>query len=445
MATTNQEKYLFSTQALPKVAWAKGVYLYDTEGKQYFDASGGPAVFAIGHGNEEVNAAVTRQMAQFAHGYRYNFTSDPLEQLQEMIGRLCGGGLRHMLFVGSGSEAMESALKIALQYQQAIGQTKRTRFIARQQSYHGNSLGALSVSGYPKRRAMFAGSLLDVSFVSPANAYRPPEGLSVAEIADFCANELEQEILRLGAETVCAFVFEPIVGAAGGVVPAPPGYAQRMRAVCDRYGVVMIADEVMCGSGRSGTWRALGHDGVEPDIMTVAKGLGAGYIPLGAAIYHHKLAEPIFTAHGDLMTGHTFTGHSTACAAAVAVQQIVEREGLVAKVAREGEWLQATLRAELGDHPYVGDIRGRGFFIGVEFVADKGEKRPFSPTHQLAACIRAATLDAGLICYPVGGIIDGVHGDAAILAPPYNITQTEMEELVDRFVTAVRGVLQTVA
>lgn len=445
MSTANQEKYLFSTQALPKVTWAKGVYLYDTDGKQYFDASGGPAVFAIGHGNEEVNAAVTQQLAQFAHGYRYNFTSDPLEQLQAIIGRLCGGGLHHMLFVGSGSEAMESALKIALQYQQAIGQTGRTRFIARRQSYHGNSLGALSVSGYPKRRAMFAGSLLDVSFVSPANAYRPPEGLAADDIADFCAHELEQEILRLGAETVCAFVFEPIVGAAGGVVPAPPGYAQRMREVCDRYGVVMIADEVMCGSGRSGTWRALAHDGVEPDIMTVAKGLGAGYIPLGAAIYHRKLAEPIFAAHGDLMTGHTFTGHTTACAAAVAVQRIVEREGLLAKVAQEGEWLQATLRAELGDHPYVGNIRGRGFFIGVEFVEEKGEKRPFSPDHQLAARIRAATLDAGLICYPVGGIIDGVQGDAAILAPPYNITQTEMEEMVDRFVTAVRGVLQAVA
>lgn len=443
MSTSNSENHLFTTRALPKIASGKGVYLYDTDGKQYFDASGGPAVFALGHGNEEVNAAVTRQMAHFAHGYRYNFTSDPLEQLQEIIGRLCGGGLTHTLFVGSGSEAMESALKIALQYQQAIGQTSRTRFIARQQSYHGNSLGALSVSGFPRRRAMFSGSLLDVSFVSPANAYRPPAGRTATDIADFCAHELEQEILRLGAETVCAFIFEPIVGAAGGVVPAPPGYAQRMREVCDRHGVVMIADEVMCGSGRVGTWRALAYDGVEPDIMTVAKGLGAGYIPLGAAIYHHRLAEPIFATHGDLMTGHTFTGHTTACAAAVAVQTIVAREGLLAKVAREGEWLQEALRAELGDHPHVGDIRGRGFFIGVEFVAERGEKRPFSPTHQLAARIRAATLDAGLICYPVGGIIDGTHGDAAILAPPYNITQTEMEEMVDRFVTAVRAVLST--
>jgi adenosylmethionine-8-amino-7-oxononanoate aminotransferase len=292
------------------------------------------------------------------------------------------------------------------------------------------------------RRRPFEGSLLDVTFLSAANAYRPPAGLTVAEIADYCAAELEAEILRVGVERVSAFIFEPVVGAAGGVVPAPPDYARRMLEVCRKYGVLMIADEVMCGCGRTGTWRALAYDGVEPDLMAVAKGLAGGYIPLGAAVFQQHIGQTILEKQGQFLTGHTFSGHTAACAAGVAVQKIVEREKLVEKVAVRGEWLKQTLRAELGDHPYVGDIRGRGFFMGVEFVADRETKRPFEPSLQLFGRIRSQTLANGLICYPVGGIVDGYAGDAVILSPPYNASGAELEEVVDKFVLSCQAVLE---
>jgi adenosylmethionine-8-amino-7-oxononanoate aminotransferase len=226
-------------------------------------------------------------------------------------------------------------------------------------------------------------------------------------------------------------VFEPVVGAAGGAVPAPAGYAKRIREICDRYGVLMIADEVMCGAGRCGTWRALEHDGVEPDIMSVAKGLAGGYLPLGVAVYHERVAGPIVQRYGAPLTGHTFTGHTAACAAGVAVQRIVEREGLVERVAREGAKLKQTLQDRLGSRNYVGNIRGRGFFIGVELVADKATKEPFDPAQQINIKVRERTFANGLICYPTGGNIDGIRGDQIILAPPYNATASELEEIVD--------------
>jgi adenosylmethionine-8-amino-7-oxononanoate aminotransferase len=415
---SNTDSALFSTAALPTVAWGKGSYVYDRDGQKYLDGSGGPAVYCLGHGNEEVNEAIKAQLDRIAHGYRYNFTSEPLEELQRIVARQSGGGLNQMIFVTSGSEAVESCLKVALQYHDAIGQKSRRRFIARQRSWHGDSLGALSVSGHVGRRRPFEGSLLDVSFMSSANAYRPPAGLTADEIADYCAAELEQEILRLGPETVSAFIFEPVVGAAGGIVPAPPNYARRMWEVCHQYGVLMIADEVMCGCGRTGTWRALEYDGVEPDLMAIAKGLAGGYIPLGAAVFQQHIGQTTLEKQGQFLTGHTFSGHTAACAAGVAVQNIIEREKLVEKVAADGEWLKETLRSALGHHPHVGDIRGRGFFIGVEFVADREEKRPFDPALKLFTRIRAQTLANGLICYPVGGIVDGIAGVAVILSPP---------------------------
>jgi adenosylmethionine-8-amino-7-oxononanoate aminotransferase len=441
---SNNESALFSTAGLPTVAWGKGSYVVDRDGKKYLDGSGGPAVYCLGHGNEEVNEAIKAQLDRIAHGYRFNFTSEPLQELEAIIARRCGGGLNQTIFVTSGSEAVESCLKIALQYHDAIGEKTRRHFIARQRSWHGNTLGALSVSGHVMRRRPFEGSLLDVSFMSPANAYRPPEGLAADEIADYCAHELEQEILRLGAETVSAFIFEPVVGAAGGVVPAPPNYARRMLEICRKYGVLMIADEVMCGCGRTGTWRALEYDGVEPDLMSVAKGLAGGYIPLGAAVFQQHIGQTILEKQGQYLTGHTFSGHTLACAAGVAVQTIVEREKLVEKVAISGEWLKKTLQAELSLHPHVGDIRGRGFFVGVEFVADKETKRPFDPSLKLFTRLRTQTVANGLICYPVGGIVDGVMGDAVILAPPYNASNVELEEIVDKFVTSFNEVMAVV-
>lgn len=434
-------RHIQATGDLPKVAWAKGSYVYDADGKQYIDGSGGPAVYCIGHSNAEVNAAIKDQLDRIAHGYRYNFSSDALEELSDIISRRCGGTLNHMVYVTGGSEAVESCLKLALQYHAARGEMSRRRFIARERSWHGNTLGALSVSGFLERKRAFEGSLLEVSHLSPANAYRPIAGAAAETLGAACAQELEDEILRLGPEKICAFIFEPVVGAAGGCVPAPSGYAKRVREICDRYGVLMIADEVMCGAGRTGTWRALEHDGVEPDIMSVAKGLAAGYLPLGAAVYTDKVAEAIHGRHGAPMTGHTFTGHTACCAAGVAVQKIVEREKLVERVHAMESTLRAMLAEATADIEAVGDIRGRGFFQALELVAGRETKTPFPAERKLFMKIRQQAFANGLICYPVGGNVDGVNGDVVILAPPYNASEAELTEIVEKTARSIRQVL----
>ncbi len=425
---------IHATGNMPKIAWAKGTYVYDTDGKQYIDGSGGPAVYCIGHGNTEVNDAIKAQLNRVAHGYRYNFTSDALEELTDIIRARCGGTLNHMVYVTGGSEAVESCLKLALQYHFARGDISRHRFIARERSWHGNTLGALSVSGFLERKAAFAGSLLDVSHLSPANDYRPigqDNGLA-------CAQELEDEILRVGPEKIAAFIFEPVVGAAGGCVPAPKGYAKRIREICDQYGVLMISDEVMCGAGRTGTWRALENDGVAPDIMAVAKGLAAGYLPLGVAIYSEKVSQAI----GHMpQTGHTFTGHTACCAAGVAVQKIVAREKLVERVAANEQKLQSMISDALSGIDAVGDIRGRGYFQAVELVANRVTKKPFAAEHKLFMHIRAQAFENGLICYPVGGNADGVNGDVIILAPPFNASDAELTEIVEKLGKSVKQVL----
>ncbi len=428
---------IHSTTTLPKVVWAKGSYLTDVNGKQYIDGSGGPAVYCIGHANTEVNDAIKAQLDRIAHGYRYNFTTDALEELTEIVRKACGGTLKHMVYVTGGSEAVESCLKLSLQYHAARGEMSRRRFIARERSWHGNTLGALSVSGFLERKAAFEGSLLEVSHLSAANDYRPigePNGAA-------CAQELENEILRLGPEKVAAFIFEPVVGAAGGCVPAPAGYARRIRDICDKYGVLMIADEVMCGAGRCGTWRALEFDGVEPDIMSVAKGLAAGYLPLGVAIYTDKVADPIMRVYGAPMTGHTFTGHTACCAAGVAVQKIVQRENLLAKVRANEPKLKKMIADALSGVEAVGDIRGRGHFIATELVVDRKTRKPFDASHKLFMHVRQQALENGLICYPVGGNADGINGDVVILAPPYNSTDAELAEMVDKMARSIKQVL----
>jgi adenosylmethionine-8-amino-7-oxononanoate aminotransferase len=432
-------------QQLPKIAYGQGCYLFDSDGKRYIDGSGGPAVFSLGHAHPEVNAAIKDQLDRVAHGYRYTFTSDPLEELTAMIAESCAhggsGGLKHMTFCSSGSEAIESCLKIALQYHASLGKPERCRFIARERSWHGNTLGALSISGFRDRRAAFEGALMPASLLSPANTYRPPAGVLPEDVAAFCANELEQEILRLGPETVAAFIFEPVVGAAGGCVPAPPTYAKRVREICDRYGVLLIADEVMCGAGRTGTWRALQHDGVEPDIMSVAKGLGGGYVPLSAAIYHEKLRGPMYQRHGGLLTGHTFTGHTLACAAGVAVQKIVRRDNLLEKVRENGILLKRMLSDALGAKPYVGDIRGRGYFLCVEIVANRDTKAPYPRDRMIYQRVNRQAFENGLIVYPVGGNADGKNGDIVIVSPPYIATQEELVEIVEKLAKTLTQVM----
>ncbi len=442
MKKTPDQDLFFGTSTLPKVVRGQGSYLWDSTGKQYIDGSGGPAVYCIGHANAEVNRAICDQLGALAHGYRYNFTTDALEELTGIVRARCGGTLREMVFVTGGSEAVESCMKIALQYQTAIGQKSRRVFISRERSWHGNTLGALGLSGFAERTAAYEGAFIPSVKISPANAYRPVAGATAETAGAAAAAELEAAILRVGPEKVAAFVFEPVVGAAGGCVPAPDGYAKAVREICSRHGVLMISDEVMSGAGRCGHWRALERDGVEPDIMSVAKGLAGGYQPLGAAICTTKVWEAIRAKDGAFGTGHTFTGHTAACAAGVAVQKIVEREGLVARVAANEPRLKGWLADGLAGLEAVGDIRGRGHFIAVELVADRATKAPFPAARKLFMKVRAQGMENGLICYPVGGNVDGVNGDIVIFAPPYNCTDDELTEIVDKGARSIRQVLQ---
>ena len=427
--------------ALPRIARGAGSYLYDTAGRRYLDGSGGPAAFSIGHGNREVNAAIAAQLEQVACGYRYLFSSEPLEELTRLLLALSGPEFGHIVYSGSGSEAVESALKVALQYWDARGLPRKKHFIARERSYHGNTLGALSVSGFRERRRPFEGSLLDVSFVSAANAYRPLGGLAGAALVEALAAELDARIEALGAERVAAFVYEPVVGAAGGAVPAPAGYARAVREVCARHQVLVIADEVMCGAGRCGTWRALAHDQVVPDIMAVGKGLAGGYIPLAATILSRQVGEAILAAHGAILTGHTYSGHTAACAAALAVQRIIQREELVTQVRVRGERLRAELRAALEHFAEVGDVRGRGYLIGVEFVRDRASREPLPAERAFSQALGRTAFADGLIIYPCAGNVGGSSGDTVIVAPPYNAADAELAELIEKLSGAVARTL----
>lgn len=431
-------------EALPRIAHGRGAHLWDVTGKRYVDGSGGPAVYCLGHGDPRVNAAIADQLGRIAHGYRYLFSSDPLEELAALLARLAGGDLAEAVFVTGGSEAVESAMKLALQYHFVRGEPERTRFIARERSWHGNTLMATALSGHAERRAPFERALPAVGRVSAANALRPPPGVAAGDLVRHLAAELEAEILRTGPDRVAAFVHEPVVGAAGGVLPAPPGYAEAVTEVCRRHGVLVIADEVMCGSGRSGTWRAGASDGPEPDILAVAKSLSGGYLPLGAALYSRRIGAAFRAAGTGPMTGHTYTAHTACLAAGLAVQRIVEAEGLVARVARRGPDFMAELRRRLARLDAVADVRGRGFFVGIELVADRARLLPFDPALRLHARVRAEGLARGLISYPVGGTVDGRAGDVVILAPPFNATDADLEEIAGKTEAAIAAALAAV-
>jgi adenosylmethionine-8-amino-7-oxononanoate aminotransferase len=433
----------FGIEKLPKIVRGSGSYLFDAAGKRYLDGSGGPAVFSLGHAHPEVNAAIARQLDQVAHGYRYLFTSSALEELSALLLQACGGHFKDIIYGSSGSEAVESALKIALQYFAARDLMKKRRFISRRRSWHGDTLGALSISEFAERRRSFEGSLLQSCFVSAANAYRPPPGVAQRDLAAHLAAELEHTIVSLGPDNVAAFVFEPIVGAAGGVVPAPAGYAVAIQEVCRKYDVLLIADEVMCGSGRSGAWRALEHDAVVPDIMCVAKGLAGGYVPLSATLVTAPVAAAIHAAHPAYQTGHTFTGHTAACAAGLAVQRIIERDRLLDRVQSAGAVLRSALREALSIFDQVGDVRGRGYFIGLEFVRERSSKTPFPKSRAMSYDIAARAFADGLICYPCSGNVNGVDGDTIIISPPYNASDSELEELVTKLTRAVTAALES--
>lgn len=429
-----------SLHSTPMVASrAQGAYIFDAQGKPYLDACGGAAVSCLGHAHPDVLAAMHRQIDRLAYAHTSFFTSDAVEQLAEHLTRTAPGELNYAYFVSGGSEAVETALKMARQYFVEIGQPSRTRFIARQQSYHGNTLGALAVGGNEWRRRQFAPLLMDVIRVSACNEYRDRRADETQQqYTERLLNELEQAILEAGPETIIGFCAETVVGATTGATPPTPGYLQGVRRLCDKYGILYIADEVMCGMGRTGTLHAFEQDDVVPDLVTIAKGLGGGYQPIGAVLASETIVSALKAGSGLFQHGHTYICHATAASAALAVQQVIARDNLLDAVKQQGAYLHKALREVLGELPHVGDTRGRGLFAGVELVRDKDDKTPFNPALKLHAAIKANCMARGLMVYPMGGTIDGQSGDHILIAPPFIITPAQLDFVVDTLNSVIR-------
>ncbi|WP_088156562.1 aspartate aminotransferase family protein [Achromobacter xylosoxidans] len=425
-------------QTPPVAVRGQGVWVYDSAGRSYLDGSGGAAVSCLGHNHPDVQAAMHAQIDALAYAHTSFFTTEVAERLAERLVADAPPGISHAYFVSGGSEAVEAALKMARQYFVEIGQPERRHIVARRQSYHGNTLGALAVGGNAWRRAQFAPLLIEVEHVSPCYAYRDQrEDESAEQYGERLAQELEQTFERLGPGTVMAFVAEPVVGATAGAVTAVPGYFRRIREVCDRHCVLLIADEVMCGMGRTGTLYAVEQEGVTPDLITIAKGLGGGYQPIGAVMVQQRIVDAMQQGSGFFQHGHTYLGHAIACAASLAVQDVIRRDGLLARVQAQGAGLRQRLDSALGAHPHVGDIRGRGLFMGIELVQDRASKQTFDPALSLHARIKREAMARGLMVYPMGGTIDGRQGDHVLLAPPFIISDDELDQLTERLSGAI--------
>ncbi len=417
----------------PVAVRGEGMYLYTESGDEYLDMSGGAAVSCLGHGHEAVVAAVQGQIADLAFAHTAFFTNKSQEDLAERLASRFGESGAQVYFTSGGSEANETALKLAWQYWQARGQAGKTAVISRQFSYHGNTLGALSVTGNLSRRVRYESVLHDWPRIAPCYAYRHRNsGESDVEYGLRAAGELEKAIEATGAENVAAFIAEPVVGATLGAVPSVDGYLREIRQICDKHDVLLIADEVMCGSGRTGSFFAHEQDDVLPDIVTMAKGLGGGYQPIAATLTRKNILDAIASLPGGFAHGHTYIGHATACAAGVAVQKCLDEQDLLSNVVAMGGELFAVLQNSLGDHPNVGDIRGRGLFAGIEIVADKESKEPFSAEDKLVSRLKAAAMDARLICYPAGGSVDGIRGAHILLAPPFIVKTKHLDEMATK-------------
>ncbi len=434
--------------APPMAVRGAGVRLFDADGRDYIDACGGAAVSCLGHSHPAPIAAIRAQAGELAYAHTAFFTSEPAERLAaDLIARAPAGfGAGRAILLGSGSEAIEAALKLARQYHLERGDAKRGRFIAREMAYHGATLGALSVGGHMARRATYAPMLIDVGRIPACHAYRgQASGETLEAYGQRVADALEAEILRIGPENVAAFVAEPVSGATLGCAPPAPGYFRRIREICDRHGVLLIADEVMCGSGRTGTFFALEQEGVAADIIVVAKGLGAGLQPIAATLASARIVAAVEAGSAALAHGQTYMSHPVVCAAALAVLKTIDDENLLANVAARGAQLRALLEARLGQHPHVGDIRGRGLFHGVELVRDRQTKEPFPAAARLASRLKEAAMAEGLMIYPASGAADGVLGDHAVIAPPYIVNASEIEIIASRFETALARALEGAA
>lgn len=422
----------------PVAVAGDGPYIIDRDGRRYLDAASGAGVSSLGYSDTAVAEAIAGQARQLAYVYNAYFTTEPAERLAQALVEMTPPGLDWVFFGSGGSESMDGALKMALQFHIDNGQPSRKRFIARRQSYHGCALGGLAVSGNVIRRMLFEDVLMDAQFVSPCYAYREQQaGESAEQYVARLAQELDTTIQRMGPHTVAAFVAEPVVGATNGAVPALPGYFRAIKAVLDRYGILFIADEILTGSGRTGTFLSIEQDGVVPDLVTLAKGLGAGYQPISAILVGARVFETIADRRGYFIHGHTFNASATPCAAALAVvTQIRERE-LLARVQTMGARLRQALHARFDEHPHVGDIRGRGLLLGLELVRERATKSTFGAQHMLWSAVQQHAMQSGLICYPMGGTADGMNGDHILLAPPFIIDDGHVQEIVDKLAAGI--------
>ena len=446
---TSSESYVLHrdlAHVLPTAVGGDGPYIIDSDGKRYLDGSGGPGVSCLGHSHPSVVGALREQAEKLAYAWTGFFTNEPMEALAKLLVEVAPpGALSRACFISSGSEAIEAALKLSRQFFIETGEPERTQFIARRASYHGNTLGALGVSGQLMRRATYEPMIAASRFIAPCYAYRWQRPDETAEAYGVrAADELERAIVDIGPHGVAAFLAEPIVGGTAGALLPVPGYFERVRSICDRYGVLLILDEVMCGMGRTGTMYAFEQENVAPDIVTVAKGLGAGYQPIAATIASKRVVEAIENGSGKLRHGQTYMGHAVACATALAVLRAILDEDLLANVRAMGDALEERLRDRFSSHANVGEIRGRGLVWALELVKDRSTKETFAAEHHLHARVKAEALRAGLLCYPGGGTADGESGDHILLAPPYNIEAHHLDELVDKLDTALTGALSQV-
>jgi adenosylmethionine-8-amino-7-oxononanoate aminotransferase len=427
---------------MPVAVSGSGVEIVDADGKRYLDASGGAAVSCLGHGHPDVLAAMRKQLDQLAYAHTAFFTTDVAERLADRLVEDAPAGLDRVYLLSGGSEAVEAALKMARQYFVEIGEPQRRHLIARRQSYHGNTLGALAVGGNAWRRAQFEPLLIKTHHIDPCYAYRlQREGESSADYAARAAQALEDKIVEIGPDSVIAFLAETVVGATAGAVPPVSDYFKRIRAICDRYRVLMILDEVMCGMGRTGTLHACEQEGVAPDLMAIAKGLGGGYQPIGAVLMAKRIYEAFANGSGAFQHGHTYMGHPIAAAAALAVQDVIRRDGLLLNVVEMGGRLQRRLEERFGQSPFVGDIRGRGLFWALELVSDRSSKEPFDPALKLHARVKREAMARGLMVYPMGGTIDGVKGDHILLAPPFIVEAAQVDAIVERLGSSLEAAL----
>jgi adenosylmethionine-8-amino-7-oxononanoate aminotransferase len=422
-----------ANDVMPIAVGGNGVELIGRDGKRYIDASGGAAVSCLGHGHPAVLAALRRQLDALAYAHTSFFTTQAAEELADRLIEDAPAGLDHVYLVSGGSEAVEAALKMARQYFVERGEPQRRHIIARRQSYHGNTLGALATGGNPWRRAAFEPLLIETHHIDACYAYRLQDaGESNEAYAARAAQALEDKIIELGADQVIAFVAETVVGATAGAVPPVADYFKRIRAICDRYGVLLILDEVMCGMGRTGTLHACEQEDISPDLMTIGKGLGGGYQPIGATLLSSEIFAAFSQGSGFFQHGHTYIGHPMAAAAGLAVQKVIRSEGLLANVAAMGQHLRRRLSERFSNHHHVGDIRGRGLFCGVELVADRGTKEPFDHALKLHARVKREAFARGLMVYPMGGTADGIRGDHVLLAPPFIVNNEQVDTIADR-------------